>query len=207
MSEKRRDKGEGSIFQRKDGKWTAQIQIGKKSNGKANIKFFYGKTEAEVKKKLKAYEHELIKNDFTVVKKMFFEEYIINWLTLYKAPSMKPSSYDRLERTIKNHIIPHLGSLQLGAIQSNDLQTLINDKTKEYSCSTVKKVFDALNACFNHAVDNDELIKNPMRTVTLPSKDNYGVKEKDIIILTDSEVKAFINEAKKQYTVKGHDIM
>ena len=106
MIENRRDKGDGSIYQRKDGKWAAQIRLGKKADGKSNAKFFYGKTESEVKKKLKAFKNELIKNDFQTVKKSTLEDYINNWLTLYKVPSVKPSSYDRLERTIRNHIIP-----------------------------------------------------------------------------------------------------
>ena len=64
MSDSRRDKGEGTIFQNKDGKWVAQIRNGKKANGKSNIKAFYGKTEAEVKKKLKAFKNDLISKLF-----------------------------------------------------------------------------------------------------------------------------------------------
>lgn len=47
---KKRSHGEGSVTQRKDGSWTARIQIG--FNGKPKIKAFYGKTRKEVADKL-----------------------------------------------------------------------------------------------------------------------------------------------------------
>jgi hypothetical protein len=43
----RRDKGEGSVFQRKNGTWASKWQPTKT----AKVKYFYGKTELEVKKK------------------------------------------------------------------------------------------------------------------------------------------------------------
>ena len=54
MADKRkREHGTGSISQRNDGTWTTRIQIGTQANSKPKIKAFYGKTESEVKKKLK----------------------------------------------------------------------------------------------------------------------------------------------------------
>ena len=50
MSNKRRDKGEGSIYQLKDGTWVSLLKYGKKANGKPHAKKFTGTTEAEVKK-------------------------------------------------------------------------------------------------------------------------------------------------------------
>jgi len=35
-----RDKGEGSIFQRKNGKWIGEFHIGTKTNGRAKVKIF-----------------------------------------------------------------------------------------------------------------------------------------------------------------------
>ena len=61
----KRDYGEGSISQRKDGTWTARIFLGKSADGKQKIKAIYGKTEKEVKKKLKEFKEEMIKYDNT----------------------------------------------------------------------------------------------------------------------------------------------
>jgi integrase len=46
----RRGSGEGSIYQRKDGRWCAQVSLGYKPGGKPHRKLLYGKTRNEVAK-------------------------------------------------------------------------------------------------------------------------------------------------------------
>ena len=48
----RRANGEGSIFQRKDGLWCGYITIGFEENGGQKKRYVYGKSKAEVAKKL-----------------------------------------------------------------------------------------------------------------------------------------------------------
>lgn len=48
----RRGKGEGSIFQRSDGRWTAMIEVGQDASGKRLRKAIYGATKKEVATKL-----------------------------------------------------------------------------------------------------------------------------------------------------------
>jgi len=50
-SGKRRGQNEGSIYKRKDGRWTACLNLGYQ-NGKLKRKYFYGETRAEVQKAL-----------------------------------------------------------------------------------------------------------------------------------------------------------
>ena len=51
----KRTNGEGTIRHRKDGRWEAAIMDGFRKDGKPNMKHFYGKTQKEVKEKLKAW--------------------------------------------------------------------------------------------------------------------------------------------------------
>ena len=52
---KRRSTGTGSLRKRATGTWQISIMVGRKPNGKRNIKYFTGKTQAEARKKMKAY--------------------------------------------------------------------------------------------------------------------------------------------------------
>ena len=143
----RRDYGSGSISQRKDGTWTARMIIGTNEAGNPRIKAFYGKSEREVKKKMKEFEKELHKNDGTVVQKNTVETYMRNWLYSVKSNELKPKSFDRLERTIVYQVIPHIGNLQIAAIQADDVQKMLNTlKAEGKSYSTIKK------ASYNSAV-------------------------------------------------------
>ena len=50
---KKRANGEGNIRKRKDGRWEGRYTAGRDANGKAIYKNVLGKTQAEVKEKLK----------------------------------------------------------------------------------------------------------------------------------------------------------
>jgi integrase len=53
MTARRRGHGEGSIYRRSDGRWAAMVDLGWHA-GKRRRKFLYGRTRAEVAKKLVA---------------------------------------------------------------------------------------------------------------------------------------------------------
>lgn len=54
------------------------------------------------------------------------QAFMTNWLTNYKKPNLKPTSYDRLEMTLQLHIFPYLGRLQMGSLTSDDVQNHLN---------------------------------------------------------------------------------
>ena len=51
MARKRRGYGEGSIYQRKDGKWCASMDVGFDTTGRRKRRYVYGKTKKEVQEK------------------------------------------------------------------------------------------------------------------------------------------------------------
>lgn len=56
---KKRANGEGSIRKRSDGRWEGRYTVGYDENGKVKMKNVLGKTQAEVKEKLKAKLEEI----------------------------------------------------------------------------------------------------------------------------------------------------
>ena len=170
----RRDKGDGCISQRKDGTWTSRIKVGLTPEGKPKIKAFYGKTEAEVKRKLKEFQKELHKNDGAVAQRNTVANYMLDWLRNVKANELKPKSYDKLEQAINNQIILHIGYLQLAALTSDDVQKMINDLIAEgLGYSTIKKAYDATNECFKTGIIKKSVVHNPALEVTIPAKKSF----------------------------------
>lgn len=195
---KRRDKGEGSISQRKDGLWTGRIDVGIQNNGKRKIKAVYGKTEQEVKRKLKELKKELIKHDYQEVKKQSVEEYMTDWLYNYKQNEVKPSTFDRIEQVCKNQIFPCIGSLQMNSITANDFQKMINDLSAKYSYSTVKKAYDYTKSCFSLAYDKREILFNPFVRISLPTNKKKEIS--DIHYYNDDEIELIKKYALKKYS-------
>ena len=189
--------GSGSIYQRKDGSYCAELIIGKKSNGKPKKKSIYGKTRAEVSKKLKEYQTETVKFAPANISKLTLEQYMDNWLNKTKKPKLKPSSFDRLENTCVHQIYPFLGFKQFTQITDDEIQEFLNDRSEIISHSSLKKVFDALNAVYKIAVSRKHIDANPMGTVTLP-EDN-DVKDGDVFFFSEEQIKAIKQEAVRKY--------
>lgn len=186
MANNKREYGTGSISQRKDGTWTARIRIGTTPDGNPKIKAFYGKTEREVKKKLKDFQTDLQKNDFVVVQKSTVESYMRNWLYGSKALTLKPKSFDRLEQTVIYQVLPYIGSLQLASVQSSDIQKMIAAlKENGLSHSTIKKAYDAVNECFRTGVIQHSVQFNPALGVAVPPKKAF--KKSDLKYYNDEE--------------------
>ena len=169
----RREKGSGSVSQRADGLWVGRIDAGRKPDGKRNIKVVYAKTEPECKRKLRDLIKEVNKGEHYYVERSSVESYMTDWLVDVKKNELKPKSYDRLEQTLKDSVFPYIGHIQLQAIQTKDVQTMINGlRDKKMSYSTIKKAYDAVNAAFKYglACNPPKVYSNPAFNVTIPSK-------------------------------------
>ncbi|MEG1204983.1 MAG: tyrosine-type recombinase/integrase [Angelakisella sp.] len=196
MGEKRRPKGEGSIYQLPNETWRGKIPASETNDGK--IKYFTGKTQIEVSRKMKEYKNELAQATL-LPDKIYFDTAIKYWLYNIKIHELKPSSMDRLESTINTHILPIVGSLLLQKVTPEIIeQKILNAITKDgKSHSTVKKVYDALNSFYSFYDSRNNTRINPMKTISPPKQKNY--KTKDIRYFTEAEKEKFINACKFQY--------
>lgn len=187
--------GEGSIYQRKDGYWAAKYF----PRAGAKAKYLYGKSEGEVKRKLRELKQSpevLIQTDPI---RMTVEEYFTNWINVYKRPTVKQATFDRMDVVLRKQIKPHIGNLQMGAVTSDDCQNLITTLTEEgLSFTVVKKAFDMMNSCFLHATIKKDIPENPMLVVQGPSASMF--ESKDIRALTEEEEKKLLEELKRNWS-------
>lgn len=105
--------GEGSIRQRKDGKWEARYSLGYDSEGKQIRKSLYGKTRQEVNEKLTKILYELSIGTYLEPTKITVKQWCSDWLENYKKHEIKPKTYESYKNIVKLHIEPHIGHVQL----------------------------------------------------------------------------------------------
>lgn len=192
----KRDNGTGTIYQRANKTWVGKIYLGRDENGKEKFKYFSGKTEGEVKRKIREHNQS---GSVLEVKKISLQEYLNNWAKTFKKGTIKDSSYDTLEKTIRNQIIPYIGIIQLQQVTATDIQTLLNNlKEKGYSYSTVKKAHDCLNDMFEHATIADDVAKNPMLLVKMLAESEFNKKQ--IRYFTEEECALLVEESSRQYS-------
>jgi hypothetical protein len=120
----RREKGTGTIFQRDSGTWSGRVSIGRGGNGKIKYKYFSGKTEAEVKRKIREYNKSGRPQN---PQQILLKDYLMSWLTNVKKISLKPSSFDRLESTALKQVIPRLGDFKISEITPEDIGKMLTE--------------------------------------------------------------------------------
>lgn len=99
--------GEGSVYQVSDEKWVAKISLGTKPDGSPKVKQFSGKSEAIVRKKLKDYKKSCEYAEKRLPTSEAIRSFFETWLKEVQYNKLKPSSYDRLERTLQKNVFPY----------------------------------------------------------------------------------------------------
>jgi integrase len=126
---KRRGHGEGSIWQRSDGRWEARIDLGYQG-GKRRRKAFYGNTRREVSDQLKAALHTQQQGLPVAVERQTLGQFIAKWLEDSVRPTVRPKTFDSYAQLVRLYIGPELGNIQLGKLSPQDIQHLLNKLLK-----------------------------------------------------------------------------
>ncbi len=92
---KRRARGEGSVYQRKDGRWVVQLELG---DGKR--KFFYVKSEKEGIKKLRQAQHELEQGTLATGPQQKLKDYLEDWIEHVHKDKLRISTYVKYKRLV-----------------------------------------------------------------------------------------------------------
>jgi integrase len=159
----RRANGEGSIYQRKDGRWAASISV-----GKLKRKHFLGHSRAEVAAKLagalKAHGDGLPVR----FERQRFEAYIDGWLAGVRS-SLKQRTWTRYEQLMRCHAVPVLGKQPLEKITPQQVQRLYGEvQAAGSSPGTVRQMHAVLHKAFKQAVLWNLVPRNVLDAVVPP---------------------------------------
>ena len=128
---KKRANGEGSIRKRKDGRWEGRYTAGHDpETGKLIYKNVLGRTQAEVKEKLKAAIKETQSLDLTKAGKYTMGEWMEVWFEDYAKIKVRPSSHQTYRGYIDNHINPNIGDIPLEDRKSTRLNSSHSDRSR-----------------------------------------------------------------------------
>ena len=122
---KKRANGEGSIRKRKDGRWEGRYTAGHDpETGKPVYRNVLGKTQSEVKEKLKTAIQETQSLDFSKTGQYTVGQWMDVWYENYAKIKVRPSSHQTYKGYIENHIKPNIGDIPLEKLTTLDLQRL-----------------------------------------------------------------------------------
>jgi integrase len=125
----KRGQNEGSIYERKDGRWAAVINLGYQ-NGKLKRKTFYGTTRKDAQKKLTKALHDHEQGLPIAMPRQTVRQFLERWLEDCIKPTVRPATYVSYEQQVRVHIGPALGHHQLTKLGPQHIQAYMNEKAK-----------------------------------------------------------------------------
>ena len=206
---KRRANGEGNIRKRKDGRWEGRYTAGyDPESGKRIIKNVLGKTQAEVKEKLKAAISESQKLDVSKAGTYTVSSWVRTWYEVYAEPRIRPNTKAYYTNYIENHIIPGIGNISLDKLTTIQIQRFYNNlqksgrvqrknfpelRDKSLSPRVVRGVHTLLRNCLEQAVAERLLLANPAQGCKLPQ-----LEKKEMKILPQEKIGMYLAEAERR---------
>ena len=204
---KKRANGEGSIRKRKDGRWEGRYTAGHDpETGKAIYKNVLGRSQAEVKEKLKQAIGEAQALDITKAGKYTVGEWMEVWFQDYAKIKVRPSSHQTYQGYIQNHIRPNIGDIPLEKLTSLDLQKFYKKllaqgrvdrveakgQPKGLSAKTVRNIHQILSSALKLAQEQRLILTNPAEGCALPRVEHQEMKT-----LTTVQLASFFREARE----------
>lgn len=152
----KRSNGEGTITKRKDGRWTGAVSL---SDGRR--KWLYGKTQAEVARKLAEVRREQDRGaSITTNGRRTLANYLESWIEMSQ-PTVRPGTHANNAWYLRKHVIPTLGRVQLTKLTAEHVQRLLAQKSMAgLAPSTVRKIYSVLHNALGDAVDLDLVARN-----------------------------------------------
>mgnify|MGYP002533588767 FL=1 len=203
---KRRKKGEGSVRQRKDGRWEGRVVIGYDEKGLPRTKNVLAKTKRECQEKLKQLRETVTGPRTEKVRpEMPFGEWLDFWYQNYVKPQIRPTTQANYEAKIYQHIIPELGKIPLNQLAQKDLQQfyarmktggrLIRTEQfgKGLSDSMVRGLHAACRSALEKAVQEELIRTNPAVGCKLPPK-----RGREMQVLGREELQRFLIQAQAE---------
>ena len=204
---KKRANGEGSIRKRKDGRWEGRYTAGHDpETGKAIYKNVLGRSQAEVKEKLRQAIGETQALDITKAGKYTVGEWMEVWFQDYAKIKVRPSSHQTYQGYIHNHIRPNIGDIPLEKLTSLDLQKFYKKlltegrvdrveakgQPKGLSAKTVRNIHQILSSALKLAQEQRLILTNPAEGCALPRVEHQEMKT-----LTTVQLASFFREARE----------
>jgi integrase len=160
----KRGHGEGTAFQRSDGRWQGAVTIGFTPEGKQRRKTVYAASQAEVLQKIETIKREMATGLFTDVK-LTVSEYMQRWLS-EKEKHVKLRTITDYRYDTEKFIDPLIGKVKIEKLMPLQIQNFLNEVEGLMSADRANRVRRTLYAALKQAVRWLLIPRNPVEATT-----------------------------------------
>ena len=189
----RRDKGEGSIYQRDDGVWIGAIELGW-SGGKRLRKVISAPTRGEVVKRLRDLHPTIAQGITPAPDRLTVAQYLNTWVVDRIPGTITTRTEELYARAVKVYINPSLGRIRLNKLAPSDVSRMLQDLVaRGYSPATKRMARATLRRALRMAEQDGILTRNVASIAEGPKLDHREGRS-----LSPEQAKVFL------HAVKGH---
>ncbi|MFJ5139025.1 tyrosine-type recombinase/integrase [Streptomyces sp. NPDC088707] len=212
---KARANGEGTIYQRKDGRWEAAGYV-LAADGRRKRVRVYGTTRRNAADKLAEKIADSNRGLPVATADSTLGDYLTYWLGSVAVHRLRENTHTRYAACVRLHLIPGLGTKKIARLTAKDVRTFLDrlrttcqcctqglDTERKKCCTigeccqkrlsplTVTYVHSVLKSALEHAVREDELPRNVARNVKAATP-----RPRRFRPLTATEARQFLDAAR-----------
>lgn len=167
----RRGKGEGTVTQRKDGRWEAKLTL-PTNGGKRQRRTFYGKTRTEVVRKLRDGQTKQDANLPLPNDRETVGLFLDTWLRDSAPSRLRPRTLASYQMIVERHLKPEIGKIVLSRLTPDAVERYMNVKSGAgLSARTVQYHHAVLRRALGQAERWGKVARNVAKLVSPPTVD------------------------------------
>jgi integrase len=164
----KRANGEGSIYQRADGRWVGSMHV-RTSTGAWERRSLYGRTRGEVEQKLTALRRRVSQGAPVAPAKLTVDAYLGEWLDQVAARRVRPSTLVSYRHCVDRYIVPSLGRKRLEKLSAREVRLFLSELIDQGTgARTVQLVHATLRVALEDATREEIVSRNVARLVRAP---------------------------------------
>lgn len=149
-----------------------------------------GTRKEDAEKKLTQVMSTIDNGTYSKPVKINFKDFAKKWLEDYAKISVKPTTFDTYERTIRFHLIPFFGDIPLLNITPEKIQSFIAKTINKRSPKTVNNLIILLRTILKYAKRWKYIRENPALDI-----DNVRLEHKEEDFLNPDEIRQLLKQA------------
>ena len=178
---KRRGNLEGTIYMRKNGRWSAQLTV----DGRRVC--FTAATQREAQEWLMRTRNQVESGLTAAGAKATLRVFLVEWLATIKT-SLRPKTWGQYGQVARQHILPELGKTKLKDLRPDQIQSFYNRKMETgTSPPTVRIIHAVLHKALGDALRWGLIHRNPVSVVLKPK-----VPRREMKVLSADQVRQLL---------------
>jgi integrase len=157
---------------RKDGRYETRATLDTPT-GRRRVSFYGDTAEEANNKRFQALADQAKGTVFSDPGRLTLGEHLQSWLTDTARYQISEGTFERYERTCRNHLMPFFGRLRLRELTAAHIRAFKARKIEEgLSPNTVGVMQGVLSTALNQAVDNGLIPSNSASRVKMPLRED-----------------------------------